>query len=481
MCYESPEFAVSHRCRGDLLLVHLFVFTLSLAQAQTLTPTGPAAGESLLIQASDPIVGFDNATVGGDATNANSSIPGVGVQGNWTTAERPPKSLTLVPFGPAAGTTNDVKWYDGSGLNVGFYITPSAPTLGGAPSVLTGIEFATANDTAGNPNRNPITVSIEGSDATGTALNSGSSWTVIDASVNTGLASIVSSPNSWAPEVQFANTTPYTSYRVIITGLQNGGGGGMQFGQVQLFGTAANVVAWNGSVSAKWNTTDANWQGVSTTYTNGQNVVFDDTGAAQPNVNIASVVNPAGVTFNAVTTPYAFSSSSGGAISGTASVTLSTLEASTVTLSNSNTYTGGTFVNGGTLIVNNDKAIFSSPLSVGTSGTVNFITASPTITALSGVGSVVLGNPNATPNPTTTNLNVNSTSNSTFSGSITEAVPLSSLTKAGPNTLTLTGSSNYSGGTIINKGVLQANSTSVGNGTSTSMMAPLSVLAIHRG
>ena len=129
-----------------------------------------------------------------------------------------------------------------------------------------------------------------------------------------------------------------------------------------------------------------------------------------------------------------------------------------------NTFQGGTAVTGGTLTAANNAAFGSGPLSVGSSGTANFPTASPSIGGLAGAGSVVLGNGTSG----NTNLIVNvlsSSTNSAFSGVISEAAAgQGSLTKTGSGMLTLSGGNTYTGGTTVGNGLLVAGASSLGSG-----------------
>lgn len=97
------------------------------------------------------------------------------------------------------------------------------------------------------------------------------------------------------------------------------------------------------------------------------------------------------------------------------------------------------------------SSINSGPINV-TAGSMNFTSASPTIGGLSGGGNVVLGSAGAN----ATNLTIISSVSSTYSGSISEAQGQSSLTKAGPGTLILSGSDMYSGGTMVLAGTFIA-------------------------
>ncbi len=98
-----------------------------------------------------------------------------------------------------------------------------------------------------------------------------------------------------------------------------------------------------------------------------------------------------------------------------------------------------------------------------TPGAVNFISATPSISGLTGNGSVVLGNASTSG---ATNLALNISGTTTISTAIAEASPgLGSVSKTGPGSLTLTGNNTYSGGTIISAGNLVANTSSLGTGS----------------
>jgi uncharacterized repeat protein (TIGR03803 family)/autotransporter-associated beta strand protein len=125
---------------------------------------------------------------------------------------------------------------------------------------------------------------------------------------------------------------------------------------------------WTGTASGNWNTAEANWQevGVTTTYSDGSPVAFDDTSSGSSITIHPGGVNPTGVTFNNNTVAYSFG---GGPIAGTTGLVLN--GSGTVTLANSNSYTGGTSVNNGVLVAENASAIPSgSLLSIGASGSV---------------------------------------------------------------------------------------------------------------
>ena len=124
----------------------------------------------------------------------------------------------------------------------------------------------------------------------------------------------------------------------------------------------------------------------------------------------------------------------------------------TLLLSGANTYTGTTTVSGGTLEIQGGAAIADTgSVVVNTPGTF-LVSNTETIGDLAGTGSVVLTQ------GLTTGGNNNST---TFSGVISGP---GSLTKDGTGTFTLTGANTYSGGTTVNTGTLEGNSTSLQGG-----------------
>ena len=136
-----------------------------------------------------------------------------------------------------------------------------------------------------------------------------------------------------------------------------------------------------------------------------------------------------------------------------------------LSVTGSNTYTGGTAVSGGTLQLGNSAALGSGGLTVGNSGTVDVNGCVVSLPWLNGVaGAVITDNsiPLSTPAPTVLTVNV-LFGVSTYGGSILKGANGQDLglTETGYGTLILSGSSNYSGGTIISGGTLQ-----IGNGGS---------------
>jgi autotransporter-associated beta strand protein len=117
-------------------------------------------------------------------------------------------------------------------------------------------------------------------------------------------------------------------------------------GQITLT-ISSGTLTWTGQNGGNWNTTEADWSGSSTKYNNGAVVNFPS-GAANTNITVAAAgVSPLNVNFtNTANTHYVLG---GGAIGGAASLTVS--GGGLVTLNNSNTYTGGTSINAGGLIV----------------------------------------------------------------------------------------------------------------------------------
>jgi len=115
-------------------------------------------------------------------------------------------------------------------LNTGFIVTP-----GGPATVVRGIRLATAGDA---PERDPGTFTVEG------ASSFAGPWTLI-ASNNTGLGgTALSNRLSFIPDLTFANSTAYSSYRVLFPTVRDAvAANSMQIAEVQLLdGTGANIL-----------------------------------------------------------------------------------------------------------------------------------------------------------------------------------------------------------------------------------------------
>ena len=129
--------------------------------------------------------------------------------------------------GVANAIDNNVaaKYLNFAELNSGFIVTPSLGAAEGG-TIVSGIRISTANDA---PERDPTTYQLEGS------TSPGGPFTLI-ASGSTGLDTDPGR-NTLGPVIPFANTTAYTSYRLIFPTVRDASGGCcMQLGEVELFG-----------------------------------------------------------------------------------------------------------------------------------------------------------------------------------------------------------------------------------------------------
>jgi autotransporter-associated beta strand protein len=103
------------------------------------------------------------------------------------------------------------------------------------------------------------------------------------------------------------------------------------------------INSWDVGVSSNWFDGDN-----SVGFTNGASVVFDDRGSNTPAIDLQGTLQPGSVTVNA-SQDYAFGGA--GAMSGGDGLTKR--GSGTLALTGSNSYTGGTTVSNGTLLVNN--------------------------------------------------------------------------------------------------------------------------------
>ncbi len=263
-------------------------------------------------------------------------------------------------------------------------------------------------------------------------------------------------------------------------------------------------LTWTGTSATsptQWSTSGSvlNWSnsGTASAYTEGALVTFDDSvGAGSTTVAISAAdVNPAGVLFNNSSKSYTLQGPF--AIAGGAYLTVS--GGGLVTVTNSNSYTGGTNISSGTLkvgnggnsgsigsgdIVVNGALIYSRSDSVTTLSTItgsgSVTQQGPGLMTLAGInaytgatnvsgGTLQIGNGDsatlASPSVNLSNSGAIAFNHSTtvnYGGAITGA---GSVTKAGSGSLTLTGADTYSNGTTVSGGTLNLSAAgTVGGG-----------------
>lgn len=213
--------------------------------------------------------------------------------------------------------------------------------------------------------------------------------------------------------------------------------------------------------------TTANWQNnfVSSTYKEGDSVIFDDsaTGPSPITVTLNTTVNPASVTANNLTNSYTITGT--GSIAGPTSVGVS--GGGVLTLATANSYSGGTTVSGGSqLNVDNSSAIGTGTLALGSGAVLDNTTTSnitlqasipeawaggsPAFTYLGSSNSLNTGNGAITMNANSTVVVASNTL--AIGGSISDGGNNFKLTKDGSGTLALLTGNNFSGGFALNGG-----------------------------
>ncbi len=207
---------------------------------------------------------------------------------------------------------------------------------------------------------------------------------------------------------------------------------------------------------------------------------FDDTaGTANGLVTISSVsgaVQPGAGGINVSNTAVAYTFSGTGSIVGGGPLTMN--GPGSLTINNSNTYSGGTFLNGGLLVLGNSGAIGTGRLTISGgsldstilgAGTLSGGTLATNIAQSWNSDFTFIGTQNL--NMGTGAVTLGSSRTVTVSGgTLTVRGALSdsgsgySLNKAGSGNLTLGGVSTYTGNTTVNAGTLQLNTGNGGNG-----------------
>ncbi|CAF0997199.1 unnamed protein product [Adineta steineri] len=178
----------------------------------------------LLTNTNEIIYPIWNTIAGGDSSVAT---PGDNV-GNYYRDEKPEYALdqkTSTKY-TNFGNCSSNFFSPTCGTNTGFYVT-----LARGASLLLAIQFCAAPDI---PLRDPITITVEGSNETSSALNLGSSWTLIY-SGSSGLDTDLGRYNCGILESISNNGIWYNSYRLLVTSIR-GSATSTQYSEVRLFG-----------------------------------------------------------------------------------------------------------------------------------------------------------------------------------------------------------------------------------------------------
>lgn len=117
--------------------------------------------------------------------------------------------------------------------------------------------------------------------------------------------------------------------------------------------TGGKALTWTGAASTAWDINGAiNWSDSTPApdvFFNGDSVTFPE-GGANSSIALTGLLSPFGITVNAATTAYTFTSTAGNQIAGPTGITK--LNDGTLTLVGPNLYTGVTNIGGGTLAFN---------------------------------------------------------------------------------------------------------------------------------
>ena len=184
---------------------------------------------TLLTRRNEVVYGLWNTTVLENGTLATAGS----IAGNYPTGEGPQLALDqnyvtkYLSFGNCSGSGNEID----CGINTGFYVTPKQ-----GPTLLLGIQFTTAND---NPTRDPLSITVEGSNATSSTLMLGTSWSLIY-TVLTGLDEDPGRRFDGLFQCIPSNAIWYTSYRILVTSKRDSSSS-VQYSEVKLFGFGGKI------------------------------------------------------------------------------------------------------------------------------------------------------------------------------------------------------------------------------------------------
>lgn len=457
---------------------------ITLSGANTYTGT-TSLNQGILDLANSLALQFSNLKMAGGTVVFDSSVSGgafttggLSGTGNLTLADNAPtpNPITLTV------TTTGISSYSGilsgaGGLTMtgsGTQTLSGASTYTGPTTISTGtLEVSASGSLAASPvTIGAATLQI---DSAGKTFNS---ITIADPGANLAIGAAPGQTTTVTNTLQLSTNYTVTpiflsaptvgTINLLTAGSITGSGTGLlnlsQYGPTRVTGTlgvsgntlqltitsgGANLVWSNGTNSGNWNVAgDSNFKnsGSPDVFKSFDTVTFDST-VTPGTVNLVGTLAPTALTIGNTTGTYTFSGT--GSIVGPAALTKT--GAGAVALATSNTYTGGTNLNGGLLTLGSSGAL-------GSSGTISF-----------GGGTLQYSAANTTDYSSRFAATAGQAYNvDTNSQNVTWAAALTSsggtLTKSGNGILTLTGANTYAGGTTVKGGVLQIGNGSV-NGT----------------
>lgn len=339
------------------------------------------------------------------ASNAAYAVGTINVNGTATL------SVGTLNLAATSGGTGNSATYGYLNINNGTVlagtITADPNAAGNSTLSLTGGTLAVTNG-VGAAGAAVTSLSLSG----GTLdLNpQGGGTNIVAGSVSIGggtsntLVNIVSIPN--APSGTF--TLPLISYTggdpgvsgltlgTIPTKFSNPSINDNGQGLIYLTITGPTLLTWQGKLSnnspdGNWNTTDANWLVNGSTYTiysDGVDVLFNDSAAGLTTVSMSGEVQPTSITVSNSVLTYTFNGA--GYLGGTASLTKEGTQSLILDNSSANSYSGGTTISAGAVQLGNNDANGSLPGNITDNASLVFDrTSSNTVANLiSGTGSV---------------------------------------------------------------------------------------------
>ena len=443
---------------GGALLINGVLNASSIYTAlttSTLWSGQPASGPNLYLSASNNVVA------------ANQLVIGAGIPAGTTVTSVTGGTNIVISTTPSGLT---------GGESVSFYANPSTytvtvnagGTLGGTGMIGDPVNVAAngfLSPSLGTGGSSTLTLSSSATNAL--TLNGGSGNLTFAISTNaTALTNdqiqitgtlVLKGSNTIALAFP-AGAAPAGTYTLMTYAATNGSGTLKLSGSYQnttLVVTSTNVqlilsssnngwLTWKGQNNGTWDATTTNWISGSSpvNYIDGAQVNFDDTAALFSVTN--NGVSPAAMTVNNNLQNFTFTSRSGG-ITGATGLIKSGV--GTLTLNGTNSFTGDTVINGGSVLVNNSAALAGSSVALNVASALGFNVNAVTLGNLAGSANLALNNGAFSVSLTLGGNNASST----YTGNLTGT---GSLIKTGTGVLTLTGTNAIGGTTTVSNGTL---------------------------